>query len=122
MHPPKSLGANCHLYDARLALRGAPECLDEDGRGAISRNRSLQTRQVLHPVHHFPHDPQQRGHELLVDIHHAFVLGEIPLPVCLIEDSPLLGRQVDRVLQALEDQIARPGSVTPGEQSLPDGS
>ena len=65
--------------------------------GVISRNRSPPIPRAPHSVRHFPHDSQQRGDELLVDIHLALVLGETPLAVCLVEDPPLLRRQIDRV-------------------------
>ena len=71
-----------------------------------SRLGSRSVYQVFDAIRHFLHDPQHRGDELLVDVHLALVLGEIPLAVCLVKDPPLLGRQIDRVLQALEYQIA----------------
>ena len=79
-------------------------------RQSLTGSRSVH--QELDAIRHFLYDPQQRRDKLLVDIHLALVLGEIPLPVRLVEDSPLFGRKIDRMLQALEHQITRLGAVT----------
>ena len=54
----------------------------------------------------------QRIDELLLDFEMTLVFGEISTPVRLVQHSPLLTRQVDRVLQALKHDVAILGAIT----------
>jgi hypothetical protein len=54
----------------------------------------------------------QRINEVLLDLQKTLVFGKIPSPVRLIQYTPLLAWQVDRVLQALKHDVAALGTIT----------
>jgi hypothetical protein len=50
--------------------------------------------------------------ELLLDFEMTLVFGKVPIPMRLVQHTPLIARQVDGVLQALEDDVATLGTIT----------
>ncbi len=60
----------------------------------------------MHSLRNFRRDPYHGCDELFVHVDVALVLGKVSFAVSLIQYPPLLRGQVDRVLQALEDQIS----------------
>lgn len=85
-------------------------------RGPLARRRRrlefFQPRRDLHG------HPNRLGHERFVDLEIAFVLGEVSLPMRLVENSPVSGPKVHRVLQALEHEIAAIGpEAVPSQRS-----
>jgi hypothetical protein len=47
-----------------------------------------------------------RGKECFVNVEMALVLGDVALAMSLVEHAPLLGRELERVSEALEHQVA----------------
>lgn len=64
------------------------------------RYRLLRSKHFLNPLCYLAGHTHQRIYELLIDIHVAFVLGQIALAMRLVEHAPLFVGKVNGVLQA----------------------
>lgn len=72
------------------------------GYGALRRKSAKRSRQLLYGVDQCSDLDDQFVHETLRDIQIAFVFGQIAFPVCLVEQTPLFGREPNRVFETLE--------------------
>ena len=67
--------------------------------------------QCCHLLLDHPHNTQQGLDELLINFRVVLILSKIAFTVSVVEHSSLIVGQVDGVLRALEDQVAKFGAV-----------
>src|SRR5258706_5835349 len=72
----------------------------------MSCSGSAHRPELRHAARNLRGHAQQGGEQCIVDLDVTLVLGEIALPMGLVEHSPLFGCDPQRVLQTLKDDVS----------------